>query len=120
MLHRTVPICARLRFACMVAIAFVLISRNAEGAPWKDKKAPVTARWAEGEPGCTFARGDDGKYRYSLWTPDYGVILAVDSQELEKVHRRVEPFFSVELTVRYRGQSTLEVAPGSGSVVARP
>ena len=35
--------------------------------------------------------------------------MAVDSQELEKVHRRHQAFFAVLLTVRYRGQSSLEV-----------
>lgn len=105
-----------LRLASLVVLAVVLEPHHATAAAWKDKKLPATVRWAEGEPGCTFSRDDDGKYRYSLWTPDYGVIVAVDSQELEKVHRRVEPFFSLELTVRYRGQGTLEVAPGSATL----
>jgi hypothetical protein len=101
----------------VVAVALVasLGSLNASAAPSKDKVVP-TLRWAEGQPGCTFSRGDDGKYHYALWTPDYGVIVAVDSQELEKVHRRVEPFFSLEVTVRYRGQGTLELAPGSATL----
>lgn len=68
-------------------------------------------RWAEGQPGCTFSRDRDGKYRYALWTDDYGVILAVDSQELQLLHKRIEPFFAVHLTVRYRGKATLEVYP---------
>jgi len=85
---------------------------RAQASPEKDKTPPATLRWAEGQPGCTFSRDDDGKYRYALWTADYGVILAVDSQELEKVHRRVEPFFSAQLTVRYRGKGTLAVSPG--------
>ena len=78
--------------------------------PKKQPPAP-TLRWAEGQPGCTFSRDKDGKYRYALWTADYGVILAVDSQELQLVHKRVEPFFSVHLTVRYRGPATLAVNP---------
>jgi len=83
----------------------------AQASPGKDKTPPAVLRWAEGQPGCTFSRDDDGKYRYALWTAEYGVILAVDSQELERVHRRVEPFFSVQLTVRYRGEGTLAVSP---------
>jgi hypothetical protein len=78
--------------------------------PKKQPPAP-TLRWAEGQPGCTFSRDKDGKYRYALWTADYGLILAVDSQELQLVHKRVEPFFSVHLTLRYRGQATLAVDP---------
>lgn len=73
-------------------------------------------RWAEGQPGCTFSRDDDGKYRYALWTEDYGIIVAVDSQELEKVHRRVQRFFSVQITVRYRGKGALPVEPGLASL----
>jgi hypothetical protein len=38
-----------------------------------------------------------------------GIIVAVDSQELEKVHRRHEPFFGVLLTVRYRGPAALDL-----------
>lgn len=73
----------------------------------KDKTAVPTVRWNEETPGCTFSRGDDGKYRYGLWSDDVGITMAVDSQELEKVHRRHEPFFSVLLNLRYRGQGTL-------------
>jgi hypothetical protein len=101
--------------ASLSALLLALFS-SAQAAPWKDKSPPPTLRWAEGQAGCTFSRDDDGKYRYSLWTPDYGVILAVDSQELEKVHRRVEPFFSVELTIRYRGKGSLEFDAGKATL----
>jgi hypothetical protein len=76
----------------------------------KDKSKLSAVRWVEGNPGCTFERGDDGKYRYGMWYDDAGVVMAVDSQELEKVHRRRELFFAVFLTVRYRGQASLDVA----------
>ena len=77
-------------------------------------KAPavLTFRWEEGAPGCTFSRDDDGKYRYGFWTSDFGIVLAVDSQELEKVRRRAQPMFAVLLTVHYRGKDSLDVAPG--------
>ncbi len=65
-------------------------------------------RWDEQNPGCTFSRSADGKYHYGLWSGDAGISLAVDSQELEKVHRRHEPFFAVLLEVRYRGQTPLD------------
>ena len=67
-------------------------------------------RWDEGQPGCTFSRGDDGRFRYGLWSDEVGITLAVDSQELEKVHRRHQPFFAVLLDLRYRGQDALEVS----------
>jgi hypothetical protein len=42
--------------------------------------------------------------------------LAIDSQELEKVHRRHEPFFSVLLDVRYRGRAGLDLTTESISL----
>jgi hypothetical protein len=78
-----------------------------------DKRAGTSiSRWAEGEPGCTFSRDDDGKYRYGFWTDEYGVVLAVDSQELEKTRRRSHPIFALLLTIHYRGKDSLEVVPG--------
>ncbi len=74
--------------------------------------ATSTLRWEEGRPGCTFSRDDDGKYRYGFWTDDFGIILAVDSQELEKVRRRAQPVLALQLTLRYRGKDSLELDPG--------
>jgi hypothetical protein len=76
----------------------------------KDKPKPPTVRWSEQRPGCTFSRGDDGKYRYGLWSGDLGITLALDAQELEKVRRRHEPFFGVLLDIRYRGQTSVDIA----------
>ncbi len=86
----------------------VLSTSLLTASPAKDKTKLPGVRWVEGNPGCTFTRGEDGKYRYGMWFDDVGVVLAVDSQELEKVHRRRELFFAAFLTVRYRGQSALE------------
>ena len=80
------------------------------------QKALPTLRWAEDRPGCTFSRDPDGKYRYALWTPDYGVTLAVDSQELARVHKRAEHFFSLQLTVHYRGKASLLVLPNKATL----
>jgi hypothetical protein len=75
----------------------------------RDKKASVPAvRWDESAAGCTFSRSDDGKFHYGLWSGDAGLILSIDPQELEKVHRRRLPFFSAMLSVRYRGSGTLD------------
>jgi len=90
----------------MVAASLLLPSSFASN---KKEKTPAV-KWAEGNPGCTFARGNDGKFRYGLWYGDVGMTLAVDAQELEKVHRRHEPFFGVLLNVRYRGQGSLDIA----------
>lgn len=90
----------------LAALALPLATVSAR----KDATKPVV-RWDETHPGCTFSRSEDGKYRYGLWAGDVGVVVAVDSQELEKVRRRSEPFFSVWLSVRYRGKAGLDVNP---------
>jgi hypothetical protein len=98
------------------ALTMALVSMGAYAAPAGKEPAKPVVRWDETHPGCTFSRSDDGKYRYGLWTGDVGITLAVDSQELEKVHRRHEPFFSVWLSVRYRGPQSLEVSPENVSL----
>jgi|SRR5579863_1706106 len=103
--------------AMVLGFSLSLTSVRATSLPGKDKaQAAPTLRWAEGEPGCTFSRDDDGKYRYGLWTAGFGIVLAVDSQELEKVRRRAEHILSLELTVRYRGDGSLDVAPANFSL----
>lgn len=78
----------------------------------KDDEKEISAlRWQEGAPGCTFIRGTDGKLRFGVWSGDIGITLAVDAQELEKVHRRHEHFFAALLEFRYRGQKSAEVKP---------
>jgi hypothetical protein len=92
----------------------VLLISAAHTTPPGPNKTPATPalRWEEGAPGCTFSRDDDGKYRYGLWTGDFGIVLAVDSQELEKVRRRAQPMLAVLITVHYRGGDSADVAPG--------
>ena len=95
---------------CFALLPVVLLSSTVwagSSGKEKDKAAVPTIRWAEGKSGCTFTRGDDGKYRYGLWTEDLGITLAVDSQELQKVRRRPEPMFGVSLILRYRGAGAL-------------
>lgn len=92
----------------------VPLASAAWATPPGQGKAPATStlRWEEGQPGCTFSRDEDGKYRYGLWTADFGIVLAVDSQELEKVRRRTQPIFALQVTAHYRGKDSLDVAPG--------
>ena len=73
--------------------------------------APVV-RWSEDRPGCTFSRGQDGKYSYGLWAGDVGITVAVDAREVQIIHHRIEPIFGVLLTVRYRGAEALDEDPG--------
>jgi hypothetical protein len=99
----------------LLAVLFFSVGRASRSG--QDKAAAgFTSRWEEGQPGCTFSRDDDGKYRYGFWNADFGVVLAVDSQELEKVRRRAQPIFAVLLTVRYRGESSLDILPDKVSL----
>lgn len=86
-------------------------SGNNEKDTGKGKSALPTLSWDENRPGSTFAAGVDGKYRYGLWSGDVGVVLAVDAREVQIVAHRIEPILGVLLTVRYRGDRSLEVAP---------
>jgi hypothetical protein len=75
----------------------------------KDKPTESPAlRWTEGKAGCTFSSDDDGKYRWGLSADDVRLTLAIDSHELQKLHRRVQPFFAVFLTIRYQGGGKLD------------
>jgi hypothetical protein len=93
-----------------VASWALLSSASATSASERGKPAIPAVRWDEQTPGCTFSRGDDGKLRYGIWSGDVGITVALDSQELEKVHRRHQQFFGVLLNVRYRGLGTLQVS----------
>src|SRR4029077_18519269 len=100
--------------ACVVTCALlpILVAAAWAGAvPKKQPKDFSTVRWTEGQPGCTFVRGNDGKYRWGLWTDYLGITLTVDSQELQRTRRRLEPLFGVTLTLRYRGAGTLDLQP---------
>jgi hypothetical protein len=76
-----------------------------------DKQPQPTVRWSEEQPGCTFSRGDDGKYRYGLWSGDAGIVLAVDAREVQIIRHRIEPIFGVLLEIHYRGAGGLDPTP---------
>jgi hypothetical protein len=96
-----------------IGLLLALVPAGSASPPGPDKTtATPTLRWEEGQPGCTFSRDDDGKYRYGFWTADFGIVLAVDSQELEKARRRGQAIFAVLLTMHYRGKDSVDVAPG--------
>jgi hypothetical protein len=73
------------------------------------EKPGSAVRWTEGSPGCTFSRDDDGKYRYGLWTDDLGITFAIDSQELQRSTRRMDPFLAILLSFHYRGTGSIDV-----------
>lgn len=74
---------------------------------------PSVLRWEEGKSGCTFSADDDGKYRYGFWTEQFGIVIAVDADEVRKASLRIEPLFAIFLSARYRGDNTLEVDPAA-------
>jgi hypothetical protein len=99
-------------FGCPLAAAVIIsaLASPAWPASPKGKAASIPPiRWKEGNAGCTFTRGDDGKYRYGLWTDDLGITLTVDSQELQRTGHRLDPFLGLVLSFRYRGTKALDV-----------
>jgi hypothetical protein len=80
----------------------------------KEAPQPPVVRWNEEQPGCTFSRGDDGKYHYGLWSGDVGIMLAVDARELKLPHNpnRSDPIFGVLLEIRYRGTGSQDTSGG--------
>jgi len=72
------------------------------------KKQLPTVRWTAGAPGCTFERGDDGRYRWTMTGNDLTVTLLVDSQELTKSRRRFYHLLGMYVSVTYTGQDKFE------------
>jgi hypothetical protein len=99
----------------LLALSLTVLSTSDALDSASHEKMPAV-RWAEQSPGCTISRGDDGKYRYGLWAENVGIVMAVDSDELEKVHHRHQHFFAILLTIRYRGHDSLDVGTGNISL----
>lgn len=75
-----------------------------------EDKTPLPAMtWAADRDGCSFTRGDDGKYRYALKSGDLEIILAVDSREVQEIRRRPIPVLGVFTTFRYRGKESINI-----------
>jgi hypothetical protein len=94
----------------ILLFSFLLLSSVVQPAAAGQAHNLAAVRWDEQTPGCTFSHSDDGKLHYGLWSGDLGITLSLDSQELEKVHRRHEPFFGIFLNLRYRGAGLLDLA----------
>jgi hypothetical protein len=77
----------------------------------KDKAAMPAITWAADKPGCSFSRGDDGKYRYVLKRDDLEITIAVDSREVQVIKRRPVPVLGVVAIFHYAGQQSLSVGP---------
>jgi hypothetical protein len=79
--------------------------------PAKDKASLPTSTWALDTPGCSFTRGDDGKYRYDLKAGDLEITIAVDSREVQEIRRRPVPVLGVFATLHYSGKQSIDVNP---------
>jgi hypothetical protein len=86
----------------VIAIALLLGTAHA-----KSKSLPMV-RWVAGAPGCTFERGEDGRYRWTMSDKDLDVTLLVDSQELTKSRHRFYHVLSFYASVNYKGQGSFE------------
>ena len=73
----------------------------------KKKQLPAV-RWTAGAPGCTFERGEDGRYRWTMTGNDLAITLLVDSQELTKSRRRFYHLLGAYVSVTYTGQDKFE------------
>jgi len=71
--------------------------------------APTIFRWHSGALNCFREDRHDGKFLYTLDTPDAKFTLMVDGAELEKSHRTSEPIFTLHLAVRLFGQGPLTI-----------
>lgn len=73
-----------------------------------EKKQLPSVRWTAGAAGCTFERGDDGRYRWTMTGNDVSVTLLVDSQELTKSRRRFYRLLGAYISATYAGQGKFE------------
>jgi hypothetical protein len=92
-----------------ISLLFVLTSVSLVSA--KDKASLPTVVWGANKPGCSFSRGEDGKYRYVLTAGDLEITIAVDSREVQVIRRRPVPVLGVFAMFHYRGQQSLNVGP---------
>jgi hypothetical protein len=76
----------------------------------------ASLRWADGAPGCTVRRSEDGRTYYGLSSRDFELTLAVDNQELEKIRHRTLPMLGVLVSFTYKGTEPLAFLPSQSSL----
>jgi hypothetical protein len=82
----------------------------------KPKKLVPTARWTRNGSGCSFTRTPDGKYVYGITVPEFDLSVAMDSQVLNEVKQRIEPFIGVFVEIHYLGSTKLPFGPELASL----
>src|ERR1700679_731860 len=101
------PVCERkLRFPLCAILSCVILASTLCHAE-KKKQLPAV-RWLANAPGCTFERGDDGKYRWTMTGRDLTLTLILDSQELAQSRLRFYHPLGVYVSATYTGQDKLE------------
>jgi hypothetical protein len=93
------------------AISLVLLLASIPLLSAKDKTSLPILIWAADKPGCSFTRGDDGKYRYDVRADDLEITIAVDSREVQEIRRRPVPVLGVFATFHYQGKQTTNIDP---------
>jgi hypothetical protein len=97
---------AKLAFAVFASVSCAILSPPRTYAG-KKKDLP-SVRWIAGAPGCTFERGDDGKYRWTMSGRDLTLTLLVDSQELAQSRHRFYHLFGAYISATFTGQGKFE------------
>lgn len=92
----------RVTLTLSVVLCFLISTSQA-----KHKQLPAV-RWTENAPGCTFERGDDGRYRWTIAEKDLAVTILVDSQELTKSRRRFYHLLGMYVSAKYTGTEKFE------------
>jgi hypothetical protein len=103
---RSCLVWAKLAFPFCVILSCAILSPTLVYAA-KKKQLP-SVRWTAGAPGCTFERGDDGRYRWTMIGNDLTLTLLVDSQELTKSRRRFYHLLGVYVSATYTGPGKFE------------
>lgn len=98
-------VCVKL--ACNAVLVLTLTAAALAGNP----QPAASLRWAEGAPGSTIRRSQDGRTYYTLATADFDLTLAIDNQELEKIKHRTIPMLGVLLSVNYKGRDPFAFLP---------
>jgi hypothetical protein len=94
---------------CLATLVFALCALVTPALARAEKKHQLpTVRWTAGAPGCTFERGSDGRYRWTMTGKDLTVALLVDSQELTKSRRRFYHLLAMYVSATYTGQNKFE------------
>jgi soluble cytochrome b562 len=109
------------RWVILFSILSILCTSGAEkslaAAKGASKKTgPPVLLWSDSQPGCTFSTTEDGKYSYSISSSDVTVVVAVNAREVQIIRHRIEPIFGILLTIRYKGDTTLDYDPGGATL----